>query len=129
MVEAMALGAPAVRLARYFEYWLLRLQGVYPPVIACHECAAGLEDGGAWISAREGMFLCPRCGGTGKGVRLSSLSIRFLHEASRIRPADLETISWSSQIGRELEAAHSLLIATHLDKELRSMRVMRELQN
>lgn len=129
MVEAMALGAPIARLARYFEYWLLRLQGVYPPAIACHECAAGLEDDGAWISAREGMFLCARCGGPGKGVRLSSLSIRFLHEASRIRPADLEAISWSIQIGRELEAAHSLLITTHLAKELRSMRVMRELQN
>src|SRR5262245_24995636 len=29
MVEAMAAGVPVERLARYFEYWLLRLQGVY----------------------------------------------------------------------------------------------------
>src|SRR5689334_11681977 len=28
-IEAMAHGAPAEPLARYFEYWLLRLQGVY----------------------------------------------------------------------------------------------------
>src|SRR5437773_1684351 len=31
MVEAMANGVPSDPLARYFEYWLLRLQGVYQP--------------------------------------------------------------------------------------------------
>ena len=31
MVEAMAAGVPIEPLARYFEYWLLRLQGVYQP--------------------------------------------------------------------------------------------------
>src|SRR5437867_2643291 len=31
MVDAMASGVPTPLLARYFEYWLLRLQGVYEP--------------------------------------------------------------------------------------------------
>ena len=31
MVDAMAVGVPIDPLARYFEYWLLRLQGVYEP--------------------------------------------------------------------------------------------------
>src|SRR5688572_19782256 len=30
MLDALAAGAPVQPLARYFEYWLLRLQGVYP---------------------------------------------------------------------------------------------------
>ena len=30
MLTALAAGAPVEPLARYFEYWLLRLQGVYP---------------------------------------------------------------------------------------------------
>src|SRR6187549_1598268 len=30
MLDALSAGAPAEPLARYFEYWLLRLQGVYP---------------------------------------------------------------------------------------------------
>ena len=29
MVDAMAKGVPIEPLARYFEFWLLRLQGVY----------------------------------------------------------------------------------------------------
>src|ERR1051325_4625408 len=31
MVDALAVGVPIDPLARYFEYWLLRLQGVYEP--------------------------------------------------------------------------------------------------
>src|SRR5437660_9594382 len=31
IVEALAAGVPIDPLARYFEYWLLRLQGVYEP--------------------------------------------------------------------------------------------------
>src|SRR2546430_9421876 len=31
IVEAIAAGVPIDPLARYFEYWLLRLQGVYEP--------------------------------------------------------------------------------------------------
>src|SRR5215212_588383 len=31
MVEAVASGVPPEPLTRYFEYWLLSLQGVYPP--------------------------------------------------------------------------------------------------
>src|SRR6266852_2074583 len=31
MVDAMAVGVPIEPLARYFEHWLLRLQGVYEP--------------------------------------------------------------------------------------------------
>src|SRR4029078_11287036 len=30
MLDALASGTPVEPLARYFEYWLLRLQGVYP---------------------------------------------------------------------------------------------------
>src|SRR6478735_4023099 len=30
MVDALASGVPAEPLCRYFEYWLLSLQGVYP---------------------------------------------------------------------------------------------------
>ena len=41
MVDAIAAGAPIDQLARYFEYWLLRLQGVYP-ALACAGCSATL---------------------------------------------------------------------------------------
>ena len=39
MLDALGAGAPVEPLARYFEYWLLRLQGLYP------EARGTLSDG------------------------------------------------------------------------------------
>src|SRR5574338_1648638 len=35
VIDALAASAPVAPLARYFEFWLLRLQGVYPSLAAC----------------------------------------------------------------------------------------------
>ena len=46
MVEAMAQGVPIEPLARYFEYWLLRLQGVYEIDDRISSDAQGVSGGG-----------------------------------------------------------------------------------
>src|SRR3970282_1462270 len=43
VADALAAGAPVERLARYFEYWILRLQGVYPAVTTCPGCGAAFD--------------------------------------------------------------------------------------
>lgn len=92
MVDAMAKGVPIEPLARYFEYWLLRLQGVYEP-------APGLSAG-----ARA-----------------------FLAAARASSPFGLGAVSVAPGTLRELEAAHRSLIALHLEKDLKSVRVLREM--
>jgi DNA repair protein RecO (recombination protein O) len=93
MVEAMATGVPIEPLARYFEYWLLRLQGVY-------------EEGG----------------------RLSAGARAFLEMARSSSPFALKDVKVSRQILQELEAAHRELITLHLEKDLKSVRVLREMR-
>jgi DNA repair protein RecO (recombination protein O) len=44
VLDALATGAPADALARYFECWLLRLQGVYPTDIALSRGASAFID-------------------------------------------------------------------------------------
>ena len=51
MVEAMATGVPIEPLARYFEYWLLRLQGVYEDEGPAVGRRAGLSRDGAVLAA------------------------------------------------------------------------------
>jgi len=92
-VEAMAAGAPVERLARYFEYWLLRLQGVY---------------------ALDG--------------RLSVEAQAFLAAARTSSPFTLAALTVSASTLREIEASHRTLIALHLEKELKSARVLREMR-
>jgi len=93
MVDAMALGVPVEPLARYFEYWLLRLQGVY-------ETDAGLS-----VEART-----------------------FLTAAREVSPFGLGRVAVSRRTLQELEGAHRALIAMHLEKDLKSARVLREMR-
>jgi DNA repair protein RecO (recombination protein O) len=92
--DALAAGAPTAPLARYFEYWLLRLEGVYPDM---------------------------------SELGMSAETLEFLRQAGDTPPAAVGTLRLGSKAARELEAAHRRLIAMHLEKDLRSARVLREI--
>jgi DNA repair protein RecO (recombination protein O) len=93
VVEAMVDGVPIEPLARYFEHWLLRLQGV-------HEHDASMSgDARAFLDA----------------ARVSS-------------PFALGGVKVSRRALKELEDAHRELIAMHLEKELKSVRVLKEMR-
>ena len=93
MVEAMAAGVPIGPLARYFEFWLLRLQGVYEP-----------------------------------HASLSTGARAFLASARACSPFALSEVFVPLDVLQELEAAHRSLIAVHLEKDLKSARVLREMR-
>jgi DNA repair protein RecO (recombination protein O) len=126
VMDALADGAPTERLARYFEFWLLRLQGVYPTLSACPGCG-GPYDGGAMMPAREHHFVCRRCG-SGGGTEVSLDALRFLRSAAAAGPDALQGIPLDPVAARELETAHRRLINVHLDKELKSARVLRQIR-
>jgi hypothetical protein len=93
IVEALAGGVPVEPLARYFEHWLLRLQGVYE-----------------------------------LDVRLSTEARAFLAAARTASPFAVGEIAVTREALDELEAAHRALIAMHLEKDLKSARVLRQMQ-
>ena len=92
-LEALVGGAPVEPLARYFECWLLRLQGVYPA-----------------------------------DLPLSGEATTFLDGVRRVGPRDVERLGASRQCLREIELVHRKLIAMHLEREPRSVRVLNELR-
>jgi DNA repair protein RecO (recombination protein O) len=93
MVEAFAAGAPSEPLARYFEYWLLRLQGVYDA-----------------------------------GRRMSDDARAFLESARSSSPMAMAGVKVSTRVLQELETAHRELIAMHLEMDLKSLRVLKEMR-
>jgi DNA repair protein RecO (recombination protein O) len=94
MLDALGAGAPVEPLARYFEYWLLRLQGVYPE---------------------------------GRGA-LSAGAAAFLAASRHVPPHAVGEIPVDRRVLRELEAVHRAMIAGHLEKTLKSDRVLRDLR-
>jgi DNA repair protein RecO (recombination protein O) len=126
VIDALADGAPTEPLARYFEFWLLRLQGVYPQLTSCPECG-GPYDGGASMPPREHHYVCRRCAGSG-GTALSLEAMRFLRSAARVSPGALIDVALDASAARELETAHRRLLHVHLEKELKSARVLRQIR-
>jgi DNA repair protein RecO (recombination protein O) len=94
MIDALGAGAPVEPLARYFEYWLLRLQGVYPEA---------------------------------RGT-LSAAAVAFLTASRGLAPHQVGEIVADSRVLRELENVHRALIGMHLEKTLKSDRVLRDLR-
>jgi DNA repair protein RecO (recombination protein O) len=94
MVEALAAGVAVEPLARYFECWLLRLQGLYPEA---------------------------------RGT-LSSGAQTFLATSRAVGPRQLVDVAVEARVLRELETVHRSLIAMHLEKTLKSDRVIRDLR-
>ena len=79
------------------------------------------------ITSHLGVFMCWECQPVEHGPDLSPRALDFLRAAANVPPDRLCDVTLTPSAGRELAAAHQLLIATHLEKELRSARVLREL--
>ena len=93
VIDAMAHGVGAEPLARYFEYWLLRLQGVYE-----------------------------------SEARMSGEARAFLEAVRSSSPFAIGGVTVSKRALGEVESAHRELIAMHLEKDLKSVRVLREMR-
>jgi DNA repair protein RecO (recombination protein O) len=93
VLDALATGTPHDALARYFECWLLRLQGVYP-----------------------------------SDLSLSTGALAFVDATRQTTPAGVGRLAASPRVLRELELKHQALITSHLEKELKSVRVMNEIR-
>lgn len=126
VMDGLAGGAPVESVARYFEYWLLRLQGVYPSIRQCPACSAALSDGAA-MPPHETVFVCRGCA-PGGGTALSPEAMLFLRSAGSLAPEALGTLTLGTRAARELETAHRRLLNVHLEKELKSARVLREMR-
>jgi DNA repair protein RecO (recombination protein O) len=124
---AGALGGGSIdALARYFEYWLLRLEGVYPAIDRCPRCGRAGLGGGAVLIAADRTLVCAAC--AHGGTEVSGDAMAFLRASGTWTPAQAAAAGTSEAALRDLEQAHQRLIAWHLEKEVRSLRVLKELR-
>jgi DNA repair protein RecO (recombination protein O) len=93
VLDAMAAGFAGEALARYFECWLLRLQGVYPTDLS-----------------------------------LSPGAVAFVQATRQASPGEAARLGVTPAVLRELERKHQAVITAHLEKDLKSVRVMNELR-
>jgi hypothetical protein len=99
---------------------------VYPAIEICPRCGQRALPDGAVLVAVDRAYVCEACGHG--GPKLSREAMTFLRSAAGRTPADVIATGAPLPALREIDVVHSRLIAMHLDKELRSARVVRELR-
>ena len=122
VIAAAGSGADVGALARYLEAWLLKLHGIYPPLDRCAGCGAPLPAGGLVYHASAHGFVCPACP-QASGPVLPEPARAFLAALFRRPPAQLPPPPAEASL---LEPFHRDLISRHLERDLRSPRVLRD---
>jgi DNA repair protein RecO (recombination protein O) len=121
VLAAVEGGAETDVLARYLEAWLLKLHGIYPPLDRCAGCDSVLPSGERRYHGPAHGFVCESCG-PASGPVVDALDHDFLREAFARPPA---AVARRPAAG-PLEAFHRDLIRTHLERDLHSHRVLRD---
>jgi DNA repair protein RecO (recombination protein O) len=120
VLAAAGDGADVALLGRYLEAWLLKLHGLYPSLDRCAGCDGALPRGGlAYHHAAHG-FACAACG-PASGPALDAAAVELLRGIFRRPPSAL-----AAGDGTMLELFHRDLIRGHLERDLRSHRVLRD---
>jgi DNA repair protein RecO (recombination protein O) len=123
LVKAAEAGANPDLLGRYLEAWLLKLHGLYPALESCAACGRALGTGALSYHRPAHGFVCGECG-PATGPVLSAAAAALLAEIFR-RPPEWFT-GETGPAARELESFHRDRIGAHLERDLRSPRVIRE---
>ncbi len=124
VVRAAGEGKDVVALTRYLEAWLLRLDGIYPPLDRCAGCGSALPEGALLYHEPAHGFVCERCG-PATGPILGREARGFLETVFARPPASIEK---PPPEGRVLEGFQQDLIRRHLERDLRSVRVLQDVR-
>ncbi|MEO8503851.1 MAG: DNA repair protein RecO [Acidobacteriota bacterium] len=135
-IESLLSGADRDLVARYFEVWVLRLQGIFPAPRDCPICGrafSGLGDRGrpgALLPNDGDALICLDCAG-GEGARGSTVGtevLEFLRRTGREGIAQLAETATREGTLREVEGLTAKLRRRFLGHELRSYDVIRQAQ-
>jgi DNA repair protein RecO (recombination protein O) len=123
VVTAAEADVPPLALGRYLEAWLLRLHGIYPSLEQCAGCGGWLPRGPLRYHDAARGFVCDDCGPV-SGPVLPAAARAFLNDVFRLSPSDLAKPFPTE--AKALEGFHQDLITRHLERDLRSQRVLRD---
>ncbi len=122
-LAALIDGADRDVAARYFESWVLRLGGIFPPPDACPLC--GNDFAGVAVLPPQGdALVCRDCGGGERGMAVGAATLDFLCRIERSTPANAARLAPAAATLRQVEELCSRVRRGFLRRELRSYEVI-----
>jgi DNA repair protein RecO (recombination protein O) len=104
-LEALEQGIDPVGVVRYFEYWTLLLNGLFPDLSVCHQCEHSIEGHDAvWVDEAADLY-CDDCKKSNAQAmsRLSRADIAFLERSRNNPPHKIEQTAGRMGSGSPLE--------------------------
>lgn len=125
-LKALEDGVDRDLAARFFETWILRLAGIFPPPAACPGCGRSLEMGG-FLPANGEALVCDECAGEGTSAwKVGPAVVAFLLATAHVRLPDLAKSPPPPKVLRRVEEVCGRVRRSFLQQELRSYRVLQE---
>ncbi|MDY7096028.1 MAG: DNA repair protein RecO [Acidobacteriota bacterium] len=123
-VEALLAGAPRPLAARYYESWILRLAGIFPPPEQCPQCG-GPFNGRAVLPPNGETLLCSQCAGNEPGsLVVGEQVLDFLTHSLRRPLRRLATDPPTPGVLTKVEDLTTHIRRAFLQGELRSFQVL-----
>lgn len=116
-------------ILRYFEVWLLRLEGFLPDIRRCGECGKAFAEGMLILTNSAFGLLCQACA-QGKGEVLSRKAYLGLCSMQKVGPSvfALESRSLSSGIQREIAELTHRMIGRVLERRPRVQPILQPIR-
>jgi DNA repair protein RecO (recombination protein O) len=121
--------ASAKRVARIFEIKLLGLLGLMPALGSCANCGGAAGGEGQRFSLRHGGLLCKKCLETDRGARpILQGTVKFIEHVRGLPFPKVERVKVSSMIGHELEATLRAFLDYHIERRLKTVAFLKEIE-
>jgi DNA repair protein RecO (recombination protein O) len=112
-------------LLRYFESWLLKLNGLLPNYDYCSACGKCVKQQGFYVLPEAGQTRCAACA-QGRGNWISPEASAHLYRMMRTAPEPFALTPLSDSVSAELESLNHRLLEWTLEKRLKSYQIVRQ---
>ncbi len=109
-------------LSRYFEAWLLKLNGVLPDLKKCKKCHKPLAEPG-WLSPKKDGVFCDRCAPS-KKEEIKPEVYLFVQWARKNPPPEKGPLPFSPEQLDTIKKVLQKMIIFHLEREPKTLRLL-----
>lgn len=124
-IEALLDGCDRNLVARYFEVWVLRLNGIFPVPRECPLCGRAIDER-AILVASEAALVCDECGAGHRRIAIGPAELDFLRRSARENLASMAEKPPGAETLERIEGLCAHIRRQFLQAELKSYRVMKQ---
>jgi DNA repair protein RecO (recombination protein O) len=127
-LKLLATQASSRRVTRIFEIKLLSELGIMPALGSCANCS-GNVDSSARFSVLQGGLICKKCYSSDAGAfDILQGTVKFIGHIRALPFEKVARVKVADAVGRELEATLRKFLDYHIERRLRSLEFIREIE-